>query len=60
MRLAFIDFVYHYDAARPDSGEPLGGTTSAVCFLAREMVKTGVECVFFNRRTDRAADCMDA
>jgi len=49
MRLAFIDFVYFYDAARPEVDEPLGGTTSAICFLAREMVKTGIACTFFNR-----------
>lgn len=49
MRLAFIDFVYGYDAARPDADEPLGGTTSAICFLAREMVEEGISCTFFNR-----------
>ena len=49
MRLAFIDFIYHYDAARPDSDEPLGGTTSAICFVARELVKNGAACTFFNR-----------
>jgi len=52
MHLAFIDFVYNYDAARPEVDEPLGGTTSAICFLAREMVKTGVACTFFNRVTE--------
>ncbi len=49
MRLAFIDFIYGYDAARPDASEPLGGTTSAACFLARAMVNAGIECDFFNR-----------
>lgn len=49
MRLAFIDFVYAYDAVRPDTDEPLGGTTSAICFLAREMVEAGIACTFFNR-----------
>ena len=49
MRLAFVDFIYDYDAARPDGAEPLGGTTSAICFLARELVKSGVSCTFFNR-----------
>lgn len=53
MRLAFIDFVYHYDAARPDSDEPLGGTTSAICFLARELVKSGISCTFFNRVAEK-------
>ncbi|MDE1900774.1 MAG: glycosyltransferase family 4 protein [Alphaproteobacteria bacterium] len=51
MKIAFIDFVYHYDAARPEKDEPLGGTTSAVCFLARELQKSGVACTFFNRVT---------
>lgn len=49
MRLAFVDFVYHYDASRPEVDEALGGTTSAVCFLARELVKAGIPCAFFNR-----------
>jgi glycosyltransferase involved in cell wall biosynthesis len=49
MKIAFIDFVYFYDAGRPEKGEPLGGTTSAICFLAREFVASGAECVFFNR-----------
>jgi hypothetical protein len=49
MHVAFVDFTYHYDAARPDADAPLGGTTSAVCFLAREMVAAGISCTFFNR-----------
>ncbi len=49
MHLAFVDFVYAYDAARPETDEPLGGTTSAICFLAREMVRAGIACTFFNR-----------
>lgn len=49
MRLAFVDFIYHYDASRPDADQPLGGTTSAVCFLARAMVDAGIACTFFNR-----------
>ena len=49
MHLAFVDFVYAYDANRPDLDEPLGGTTSAICFLAREMAETGISCTFFNR-----------
>jgi|GEM_PF-1923634 glycosyltransferase involved in cell wall biosynthesis len=52
MNLAFIDFVYAYDAARPDASEPLGGTTSAICFLAREMAKAGFSCAIFNRVTE--------
>jgi glycosyltransferase involved in cell wall biosynthesis len=49
MHFAFVDFVYFYDAGRPEQDAPLGGTTSAICFLAREMVKAGVSCTFFNR-----------
>jgi len=52
MHLAFIDFVYAYDAGRPDTDEPLGGTTSAICFQARELVKAGISCTFFNRVTE--------
>ncbi|MDP9126823.1 MAG: glycosyltransferase [Pseudomonadota bacterium] len=49
MHLAFIDIVTSYDADRPDQDGPLGGTTSAVCFLAREMVKAGHACTLFNK-----------
>lgn len=49
MHLAFVDIVYDYTAARPDEPRPLGGTTSAVCFLAREMGKLGIACTFFNK-----------
>jgi glycosyltransferase involved in cell wall biosynthesis len=49
MHLAFIDIAYGYKADRPDTDEPLGGTTSAICFLARELVKAGVSCSFFNK-----------
>lgn len=49
MHLAFVDIVYDYTADRPDTDRPLGGTTSAVCFLAREMMKVGVQCTFFNK-----------
>ena len=54
MHIAFVDFIYHYDAARPDRDEPLGGTTSAICFLARELVKAGVSCTFFNRIAEKS------
>ncbi len=49
MHLAFIDIAVGYAADRPDQDEPLGGTTSAVCFLARELVKAGVACTLFNK-----------
>ncbi len=49
MHLAFIDIACAYDAARPDSEEPLGGTNSAVCFLARELAQAGIACTLFNK-----------
>jgi glycosyltransferase involved in cell wall biosynthesis len=49
MHVAFVDIVYGYAADRPDTDEPLGGTTSAICFLARELVKSGVKCTFYNK-----------
>jgi glycosyltransferase involved in cell wall biosynthesis len=49
MHLAFVDIVYDYTADRPDTAHSLGGTTSAICFLARELVKAGVKCTFFNK-----------
>jgi glycosyltransferase involved in cell wall biosynthesis len=49
MHLAFVDIEYGYTADRPDVDAPLGGTTSAVCFLAREMTKQGIACTFFNK-----------
>lgn len=49
MHLAFIDIVSSYAADSPDGDKPLGGTTSAVCFLARELVKAGIACTFFNK-----------
>ncbi|MDD3030448.1 MAG: glycosyltransferase family 4 protein [Alphaproteobacteria bacterium] len=56
MRLAFVDFVYGYDAGRPDEPAPLGGTTSAVCFLARALHQEGVSCTLFNAiETPRSA-----
>lgn len=51
MHLAFVDITYGYTADRPDTGESLGGTTSAVCFTARALVAAGVQCTFFNRIT---------
>jgi len=55
MRLAFVDIAYGYTAGRPDTDAPLGGTTSAICFLARELAKRGVVCSFFNR-IDKTAE----
>ncbi|MGE3622290.1 MAG: glycosyltransferase family 4 protein [Bdellovibrionales bacterium] len=51
MHLAFVDIVYDYTADRPESDRALGGTTSAICFLARELVKQGVACTIFNKIT---------
>ena len=49
MHIAFIDIAQSYAADRPDADEPFGGTNSAVCFLARELAKSGVACTFFNK-----------
>ena len=49
MHIAFIDIAQSYTADRPDGPEPFGGTNTAVCFLARELVKAGVACTFFNK-----------
>lgn len=49
MHFAFIDIASSYTAARPDEDKPFGGTNSAVCFLARELVKAGVPCTLFNK-----------
>lgn len=48
MHLAFIDIAYDYAADRPDGSDRLGGTTSAICFLARALVNAGIGCTFFN------------
>lgn len=57
MHLAFIDIAYGYTADRPDADQPLGGTTSAVCYTARELVKAGINCTFFNKITEPAEAC---
>lgn len=57
MHLAFIDITYGYAADRPDGDAPLGGTTSAVCYTARELVKAGVTCSFFNKITEPTMAC---
>ncbi|MDX2027045.1 MAG: glycosyltransferase [Alphaproteobacteria bacterium] len=49
MHLAFIDIAVAYAADRPEQDAPLGGTTSAVCFLSRELVKAGIACTLFNK-----------
>lgn len=49
MHLAFVDITYDYTADRPEQPQSLGGTTAATCFLARELVKQGVACTFFNK-----------
>jgi glycosyltransferase involved in cell wall biosynthesis len=49
MHFAFIDIVTAYAADRPDQDEALGGTTSAICFLSRELVKAGINCTLFNK-----------
>lgn len=49
MHLAFVDLAYDYTADRPDAPAPLGGTTSAVCFLARALRDAGHEATLFNK-----------
>lgn len=49
MHIAFIDIAYGYTVDRPEADAPLGGTTSALCFLARELRNTGVDCTIFNK-----------
>ncbi|MDD3288241.1 MAG: glycosyltransferase family 4 protein [Alphaproteobacteria bacterium] len=48
MHLVFIDIIYGYTADRPDTKVSLGGTTSAVCFMAREFMKVGISCTLVN------------
>lgn len=49
MHLAFIDIAYDYTVDRPDADQPLGGTTTALCFLARALVAAGHACTIFNK-----------
>jgi glycosyltransferase involved in cell wall biosynthesis len=49
MRIAFVDIAYGYTADRPEADAPLGGTTSALCFLARALHDAGVTCTIFNK-----------
>lgn len=49
MNLAFVDIAYGYTADRPGNDAPLGGTTSAICFLARELTAQGIDCTFYNK-----------
>lgn len=48
MRIALIDFMgYRYDAGTPER-EPIGGSQSAVCYLARALVAQGCAVTLFN------------
>jgi glycosyltransferase involved in cell wall biosynthesis len=49
MHLAFVDIEYGYTADRPEEDAPLGGTTSAVCFLARALAAQGIASTLFNK-----------
>lgn len=49
MHLAFVDLAYDYTVDRPDVPLALGGTTSAVCFLARALQSTGHTVTLFNK-----------
>lgn len=55
MHLAFVDPAYGYTADRPDAPAPLGGTTSAVCFLARALSAAGHTATLFNKVQQEAA-----
>ncbi len=57
MHIAFVDITYGYTADRPDTDKPVGGTTSAICFMARELVKVGITCTFFNKIEAPATAC---
>lgn len=56
MKIAFYDGSHvEYDAATPLT-EPLGGTQSAVCYLAAALARRGHDAYIFNaRRTPKAA-----
>lgn len=56
MRLAFIDIIGGYTAARPDINKAMGGMTTAICFLAREMVKQGIRCSLVNAHPTSSID----
>lgn len=49
MHIAFVDIAYGYTVDRPEVDAPLGGTTSALCFLARALRDVGVSCTIFNK-----------
>jgi glycosyltransferase involved in cell wall biosynthesis len=53
----FVDITCGYTADRPEADAPLGGTTSAVCFLARELAKAGHRCSLVNRIEAPAEAC---
>ena len=55
MHLAFVDIAYGYTAGRPEQDTPLGGTTSALCFLARALRDAGISCTIFNKLTEPAS-----
>lgn len=49
MHLAFVDITYGYTVDRPEAPEALGGTTTALCFLARALRAAGHDCTIFNK-----------
>lgn len=49
MHIAFVDIAYGYTVDRPEADAPLGGTTSALCFLARALKEAGHNCTIFNK-----------
>lgn len=55
MHFAFIDIAYDYTVDRPDTAAPLGGTTTALCFLTRALRQAGHDCTLFNKVTSPAS-----
>nr|MBP7253520.1 glycosyltransferase family 4 protein [Alphaproteobacteria bacterium] len=49
MHFAFVDITYGYAVDRPEAPEALGGTTTALCFLARALRADGHDCTIFNK-----------
>ncbi len=56
MHVVFVDIVYGYTVDRPLTDKPLGGTTSAICFLAKELAQRGVKVTLVNALPARAQE----
>ena len=51
MRIAFLDVVDYDYTPEMVYEQPLGGSSSAVCYLAEELVKQGQEVFLLNKTT---------